>query len=151
MRKTVFALALLGATTSLAFAQAPASRNDAVPDVRAATAASFTGTYTGTFASPWAGNSGAPLGARLVLSPDSRDKLQAQFSILGKPSAQGPCRGTGALKADVLEIRVHSANGCDGRVLSLQAAPGGLNGTMEAAGAENVAITFRKLRPSLVQ
>ena len=87
----------------------------------------------------------------MVLSPDSRDKVTVQLSILGKPYAQGPCRGTGALNAEVLEIRVPSAKACTGRILSLKAAPAGLAGTMEAAGAENVDITFRKLRPALVR
>ena len=147
------ALCLLGATSGLAYGQVPAPREDPHREAppRPATAASFTGTYTGTFASPWAESSGSPVGARMELSPERADKVTVQFSILGKRYAQGPCRGSGALKGEVLEIRVPSAKACTGRVLSLKAAPAGLVGVMEAAGAEIVDITFRKLRPAVVR
>ena len=147
------ALSLLSATSGFAHAQVPATREAPRREAPAApaTAASFTGTYTGTFLSPWAETSGSPVGARMELSPEGRDKVSVQFSILGKRYAQGPCRGTGALKGEALEIRVPSAKACTGRVLKLKAAPAGLAGVMEAAGAEIVDITFRKLRPTVVR
>jgi hypothetical protein len=92
-----------------------------------------------------------PVDTRMVLSPNGRDKVAVQFSVLGKPYAEGPCRGTGALKSEVLEIRVPAAKACTGRILSLKPAPSGLAGTMQAAGAENVDITFRKRKPEIVR
>ena len=147
------ALVLLSATSNLAYAQLPASREDARPEAAPApaTAASFTGSYTGSFLSPWAKTSGMPVGARIVLSPEGGDKVTAQFSILGKPYAEGPCPGTGTLKDEVLEVRVPRAKACTGRILRLKMAQAGLAGTMEAAGAENVDITFRKQRPAIVR